>query len=307
MSNKIYKYISPFVFDNVFAKEGFCTIKCSLPEDFNDPYELFLTINYLQEPEALAFYKEVIGEIPQLPVTCFSRSPGVIPMWAHYAHNQKGFVIEIDEEKFKGHFPDYQISDVDYRDEPNEGFTELLHRGFRIMKPRYVYMLQRGVFSAAYYSKKCCWEYEQEKRLVLNKNDVYEIGGHLLFDIPEGCVTAIISGARSSQPINEGLREIANSFNCNYLRMHIGKTSSNPYFIDGEENPYCFENGSLKTVDFYCGECFEPTQENVDICAWCQITEDHVVSAAESNPFRRLAHFGLLDNYIKSMDEIGKK
>jgi len=89
--------------------------------------------------------------------------------------------------------------------------------------------------------------------------------------------------------------------------MHIGKTSSNPYFIDGEENPYCFENGSLKTVDFYCGECFEPTQENVDICAWCQITEDHVVSAAESNPFRRLAHFGLLDNYIKSMDEIGKK
>ena len=37
------------------------TLKCSLPRNFNDPYELFLTVNFREKPEALAFYTDVIG------------------------------------------------------------------------------------------------------------------------------------------------------------------------------------------------------------------------------------------------------
>ena len=101
MGAKIYKYASPSVIDYVFESNDTCTIKCSFPKDFNDPYELFLTIDYNQPPDVLAFYKEVIGNIRQLPVTCFSKSPEVLPMWAHYSDNQQGFVVEFDEDLLK--------------------------------------------------------------------------------------------------------------------------------------------------------------------------------------------------------------
>jgi hypothetical protein len=87
MSNKIYKYVGSSNLNNVLASAEQVTLKCSYPKDFNDPYELFLTINFNEKPDALAFYSEVIGDLPQLPTTCFSRSPSVIPMWAHYAQN----------------------------------------------------------------------------------------------------------------------------------------------------------------------------------------------------------------------------
>jgi hypothetical protein len=85
--------------DVAFEKEDYCGFKFSFPKDYNDPYELFLTINFEDDPEVIAFYNEIVREIHQLPTTCFSNSPIVTPMWAHYAHNSKGFVIEIDEDK----------------------------------------------------------------------------------------------------------------------------------------------------------------------------------------------------------------
>jgi hypothetical protein len=79
----IYKYLGHEVIDKLFQSPDNVTFKCSLPKDFNDPYELFLTIDFKEEPELLAFYADAIGELPQYPTTCFSRSPAVIPMWAH--------------------------------------------------------------------------------------------------------------------------------------------------------------------------------------------------------------------------------
>lgn len=51
---KIYKYFSYDVLDLVFAREGFCGVKCSLPKDYNDPYELFLGMD-LSIPPARRF------------------------------------------------------------------------------------------------------------------------------------------------------------------------------------------------------------------------------------------------------------
>jgi len=101
MVNKVYKYIGPDILDITFSNEGLCGFKCSYPKDYNDPYELFLTVDLEEKPEILAFYNDVINKIPQYPTTCFSRSPIVTPMWAHYAHNSKGFVLEVDEDKLK--------------------------------------------------------------------------------------------------------------------------------------------------------------------------------------------------------------
>jgi len=60
--------MGPEILDLAFSPEdekvGF---KCSLPEDYNDPYELFLSIDRTLDPQLLAFYQESIGEIPQIP------------------------------------------------------------------------------------------------------------------------------------------------------------------------------------------------------------------------------------------------
>lgn len=93
----IYKYVSPGNVDNVFSHPGKATLKFSLPSEFNDPYELFLTIDFNRDPEELAFYLDLIGENLQFPTTCFSLSPNVVPMWAHYAQNHQGLVIEFSE------------------------------------------------------------------------------------------------------------------------------------------------------------------------------------------------------------------
>ncbi len=93
MSKNLYKYIGPEIFELSTAKLGVIGFKCSYPKDYNDPYELFLSIDTSIDTQLLAFYKESVGEIPQFPTTCFSKSPVVIPMWAHYGHSSKGFVI----------------------------------------------------------------------------------------------------------------------------------------------------------------------------------------------------------------------
>ena len=83
MGKKLYKYIGPDVIDLTFKKDGYCGLKCSYPEDYNDPYELFLSMDFNQTPDILAFYKESVGEVPQKPTTCFSNSPIDIPTQSH--------------------------------------------------------------------------------------------------------------------------------------------------------------------------------------------------------------------------------
>src|SRR5690606_19162845 len=147
MGKPIYKYLSPDIAKLVLTPDG-PVFKCSYPKDFNDPYELFLTINFNERPDALAFYQEVIGELPQQPTTCFANSPAITPMWAHYGRNLEGVVVQVDEQCLSSHFENSSFGDVDYRDGPADELTDLLYRALVIGKPRYTYMLRQGVFSA---------------------------------------------------------------------------------------------------------------------------------------------------------------
>jgi hypothetical protein len=73
MSKKIYEYVGPEHVDRVLHSSNVVTLKCSLPKEFNDPYELFLTIDFNEEPDALAYYADAIGELPEWSETV--RSP----------------------------------------------------------------------------------------------------------------------------------------------------------------------------------------------------------------------------------------
>ncbi len=74
MGTSLFKYIGPSYVDRVFATEHLITVKCGTPAEFNDPYELFLTMNFRERPELIAFYSDVIGQLPQLPTTCLRAS-----------------------------------------------------------------------------------------------------------------------------------------------------------------------------------------------------------------------------------------
>jgi hypothetical protein len=289
--------------DKVFQSDS-VTLKCSLPKDFNDPYELFLTLDFNEEPELLAFYADAIGELPQYPTTCFSRSPAVIPMWAHYAQNHEGFVIEVSEGKLSEMFPEVACGDVSYSDVPTQDLSGLLGMAYGASKMRHTYLLRQGVQQLAYFTKTSCWAYEQERRLVVSEKNTREAGTLILFDVPNECVTSIICGARASEATRLFLKNKAQEIGCRYFELRIGKNSATPFFVDADEQPFAFDMGELGECNQYCGTCLEPTAEGIGECSWCQISAQLRENAASRNPFRMLDRLGMLDSYVEQMDAI---
>jgi Protein of unknown function (DUF2971) len=304
-SKKIYKYIGPENIDKVFHSSDVVTVKCSLPKDFNDPYELFLTIDFNEEPDALAFYADAIGEVPQLPTTCFSRSPLVIPMWAHYAQNLQGFAIEFSEDGLVTACPQAVFGDVSYSDAPKEDLTDILYRAYKIGKPRYTYFLRRGVFNAAYFTKASCWSYEQERRMIVPESDTRQADPIILFDAPNDCITGIICGPRASEQIKLALIKKAEEIGCPYFELRIGKSSATPYFVDTDGQPFSFDQDEIVPSHQYCGDCQEPIAVAAEQCSWCQIDDELRQHVASRNPFRILDHYGLLESYVADMDAVG--
>ncbi len=295
------------VLSMALSKDRFCSFKCSYPKDFNDPYELFLTIDFQQVPEMLATYKDTIGEMPQYPTTCFSKSPSVIPMWAHYAHNHTGVVVEIDEDILNEKLPDIQFGDVSYKDSPDEGLLDMLARACHIGKPRYHFFLQRGVFSAAYYTKHTSWSYEQERRLVANDKLVTTFNDIMLLEFPIECISSLIVGHRADKKTKGMVSKLADIINANFYEMKIGKTNAIPYYIDTDDITFKFDSGSIVKCTNTCKECNEPLSEGCDVCSWCAIDEGHETTVARRNPLRLLQEIGELDAYYKRMMDIGKK
>lgn len=307
MAKKIYKYIGPEILDVAFSKEEFCGFKFSYPEDYNDPYELFLALDFKNNKQVAAFYNEVVMEIPQYPTTCFSNSPDITPMWAHYAHNSKGFVIEIDEYELKKHVEDANLVDVTYQDEPRQELQSTLDMAMYRGKPRDMMFLRRGVMHSAYFTKKKCWSYELERRLVVSDADVENVNGNMILYIPVKCVTAIIAGPRTKPENQDKARELCDKIGCDFFALKIGKSSSSPYFFGADDKSFYFDGSAIVDAKAWCVGCKEPINKSDEMCMWCSITEKDADYAASSNPLRALHEAGILQNYVKTFDSVGKK
>ncbi|OKO85376.1 DUF2971 domain-containing protein [Bradyrhizobium sp. AS23.2] len=303
---RIYKYVGPEHIGKVFTSSEAIALKCSFPKDFNDPYELFLTIDFNEKPDALAFYADVVGELPQDATTCFSMSPIVVPMWAHYAQNHQGFVIEFSEERLADAFPECRFDDVIYSDVPAHDLTELLYRAYVIAKPRYTYFLQSEVYNAAYFTKTTCWSYEQERRMIAPQENTRLAGQLILLDVPRNCITSIVCGSRASPQTKNDLAQIAESLGCSYFEQRIGRSSAIPYFVDMERDPFIFNGIEIVASSQHCETCNEPTSQTGE-CSWCQIDDELKRQVASRNPYRILDHLGLLDEYITKMDAVGPR
>lgn len=295
--------MSPEIAEIAVSAQG-AKLRCSYPKNFNDPYELFLAIDFNEAPDVLAFYNDVVGALPQLPTTCFSKSPSVTPMWAHYGKGLTGVVVQIDEDLLNKHFGDCGFGDVDYLDDPPDDLNALLNMAFATCKPRHTYLLRQAVFSAAYYSKNSCWKYEQERRMVCSDHEVMHDGDMMLLQVPRTCVNALIVGPRAAAETKYEMQSRAKELGCAYYEMRIGRSTSLPYFEDQSDRPLLFNGDELEPSLSFCGKCKEPTSEGQDVCVWCQINDQLRNDAAMKNPFRMLHHLGMLETYIEQMDKI---
>lgn len=305
-SGYLYKYLPENLAGVVFTRDNQVTLKFSKPEDFNDPYELFLATDFGGDSEMLACYAEAIGELPQFPTTCFSHSPIVIPMWAHYAFNHSGFVIEFSEDSILKHFEDAKFDDVSYTDSPSHDFSDLVSRVLDIGKPRYTYFLRSAVVRAAYFNKATCWDYEQERRMIVGNEDVMISGDLMLMNIPQDCVSSIICGARTTDATKTLLQEISDRLSVKFYELRIGRSSAVPYLVDRTGTSYSFIDDGISPSDNSCASCSEPIDNDKESCAWCQITDDTRLEVARRNPYRILDHLGGLEDYIAQMNAVGR-
>jgi len=309
MLGHIYKYFPSGMLDLVFKRNGFCGIKCSRPKDYNDPFELFLGVDLNVATEELAAYRELVQELPQFPTTCFSKSPVVAPMWAHYAQNHSGCVLEFDAKALSNSVGDALIKEVSYKEEPDERIKDHLRLAMGTKKPRHTHFLQQAVMHEAYFSKFSAWSYEEECRLVCEDEDVEDVAGSMILFVPQHCVTSIFVGKGASDEEIHTSCDISNELGVGWYQSVIGKSQPKPFFKDRKEDVFVFDGKQVTRADNACDVCSDPVSGVAALCAWCKITEDHENEAAQNNPFRIMDHFGLLEGYLEGLEEIarGKK
>ncbi len=307
--SKLYKYFSPNILEFVFDKSSYIKLKCSLPKDYNDPYELFLTVDTKRiTPDALAYYLEVIGEIPQYPTTCFAKRPTIMPMWAHYALNSTGFAIEFNEESLLTVFKEaFHFDDVSYEEENNFIDSTTLEKACYRGKPRDRYILTSHVLGRAYFTKASSWAYEQERRLIISDKSILDIVDNvMLLSVPINCISAIIAGAKISDEQLQRLLEFSQLCSVNFFKMRLSKISFSPFFSDIDNRSYAYDGNAIISVDHHCLACGEPLDNNCDegYCLWCSV--DDSMRKKVFDPFLVLHDAGLLSGYLKAMNAIGK-
>jgi len=304
----LYKYLASDYFPKVFPNRPFVRLKASHPQDFNDPYELFLTINTVGlNADILAYYQEIVGMVAQWPTVCFSARPDVIPMWAHYAREFSGIVIECEKDNILKAFPEGRIEDVDYRNTPAAINADQLAYAYETSKPRHTLRLQHAAFNAAYFTKSAYWSYEMERRLVINDEAVTILGGLMTIQFPLNCVSAIISGPKTRPDVVLAIDKYCKKRGYAHYRMHIGRSSMRPFFVDAENRTCVFGGEVLMQTANCCVVCSEPLEHDAgEQCHWCIVSDAGKKNAALRNPLRRLAGLGLLEDYVKRVSSIGR-
>ena len=114
-------------------------------------------LQYLNE----MFNKTVELMSSRCGIFCVSMRNNSLPMWAHYASNAEGFVIEFSdlEDEFQGDGTGIlnEIKDVTYTDK-RSGIN-----------------FERGSYNALFFEQDKDWEYESEKRIVTDLNSCSEL------------------------------------------------------------------------------------------------------------------------------------
>jgi hypothetical protein len=156
----------------------------------------------------------IVQHLNALGIFSLSEVPDDLLMWAHYAANHTGFVLEFDGEHtwFWAQRPEEDdcgtLKKVSYADEPSS-----------------LYLAELKAHEV-FYTKGKKWEYEREWRIIrpLAESSMSLNEGVFLFDVPATAITGVIAGLRTSSESLQELRKVRQG-NDQLTHLRIGRIS----------------------------------------------------------------------------------
>lgn len=291
----VFKYFSPPATESAFRNEGTFTLRFNFPQSYNDPYELFLLPDAtLEDSEELAYYENFLKRLPQAPVTCFSRRPDSVVMWAHYGQLSAGVCLALDEDALFDEIDYGFMHDVEYNDEPAVIPASDIQFACTTKKNRHTLSLLEIANSATYFRKRTSWAYEQERRLVVTQGEVEEVGGMFLKTFYNKCVKHIIVGAKASESTRRIVKSWADKSDVETLQMRYSRRLADPYFR-AKHKTLNWSGSGFKTQVYSCTECDEPLDGPVDVCEWCELTSADLRHARNSIATAMFIEMGVME------------
>lgn len=179
---KLYKYYSfnpcPY---KMFAPIINNTLKYTRPEEFNDPYDCYITMRNRNHKESIRK-----DEMINVHICSFTTRYNNILMWSYYATNHKGFVVEYDVGKLE------EIKKINgLFDSQIEKFSAVKYTNDIICG-----LGEEKIIDAIFHKAKC-WKHEHEVRSAYygdSESNCKSKAKCLI--VPEDAVSAIILGAQ---------------------------------------------------------------------------------------------------------------
>ncbi len=278
----LFKYFGPPATKSSFRNHGEFTLRFNLPQSYNDPYELFLLPDEpLAADEERAYYENFLKQLPQAPVTCFSRRPESIVMWAHYGQLSTGVCLVLNEDSLFAEIDGGFMEDVEYSDEPAVISADAISHACTTKKNRHTLFLLASANRAAYFRKRTSWSYEEERRLVVPHSGVEDIDGIMLGKYSSKCLEKVIIGANASEDVRDVVTTWAENSNVETLQMHYSRRLANPFFRSQSETLFWL-NSEFKVQKHCCQECFEPLDTSNRTCRWCELSEAALADSMNS-------------------------
>lgn len=290
-----FKYLSPDASLAALATQGEFTLRFSFPKHYNDPYELFLLPDgELDNVEEKAFYEFLLRELPQAPVTCFSRRPESVVMWAHYCQLGSGVCLAIDEEALLAEIDSAYLEDVAYSDAPARVAVSKVKYVCATKKNRHTLSLLASANRAAYLTKRSDWSYECERRMIVPSDAVVETNGMLFAHFSSRCLRYVIVGPKATEATSDHVKVWADKSGVDFVEMHYSRRRHDPFFTsNGKTLDWVHDH--FEASAFACNECHEPLKEKATLCEWCQISEGEKQFTARSNQTVLFLLFGVME------------
>ncbi|MDR1594945.1 MAG: DUF2971 domain-containing protein [Prevotellaceae bacterium] len=214
------------------------------PNDFNDPYDCHLTADDLKSEEIRKYLKNKFNAtdseidnystnpnglqnkieeatervLSNLGVCCFSKLDDIMLQWAHYADRHTGICLKFDLfELCKGLGDNFIPLPVHYQ-------TNLPHYNHCVEEQR------KNVADILVKPKSCCWEYEQEIRIVkqglvsIDDNDVTKTRKRKVSFNPQA-LKEVIFGAKTKEDTIKYYQKLCTDFNRKHIvfsKMQLG-------------------------------------------------------------------------------------
>ena len=156
--------------ESLFRKLSPETMVISAPDSIEHANSIvnlpvYNNIDYLKD----MFNKTVELMSSRCGILCLSTRYDSLPMWAHYANNALGFVVE---------FEDLQSI---YRGDETGILNEIKHMEYKNKRSGVTF--EKGSYNSIFFEKNKDWEYESEKRIVTDLNSCKEcnIGDEVIY------------------------------------------------------------------------------------------------------------------------------